>query len=151
MAPARIDRPSAVVVLVEDSDEDFDTAVEALRRLGSPAEVRRASTGGDGVALLRQQDRDRPTLVIMDLNTPGIDGREALSMIKSDPAVQKTPVVVFSTSANPRDVSYCYATGANAFHVKPVRYPQHVQTLTELFAYWLEQVVLPVDPSAVPG
>ena len=131
------------VVIVEDSDEDFDTVVQAVRRGGIAAEVCRASTGGECLDLIRGAAAVRPAVVLMDLNTPGTDGREALAAIKADPALKSYPVVVFSTSANPKDVAFCYRAGANAYHVKPVRYPDHLQAVIDLLTYWLTRVALP--------
>ena len=136
-------QPPFVLVIVEDSDEDFDTVQEAVKRAGFPAEVFRAATGGDGLTVLRAQALTRPTLVLMDLNTPGTDGREALAAIKVDPALRSVPVVVLSTSANPMDIVFCYAAGANAYHVKPVRHPDHLTVLIDLLSYWLNRAVLP--------
>ncbi len=132
----------AMLVVVEDSDEDFDTVVEAVKRSGVEAEVHRATTGEAGLAVIRDVATDRPALVLMDLNTPGTDGREALTAIKTDPALKSIPVIVFSTSANPKDVGFCYAAGANAYHVKPVRYPDHLQLVIDLVGYWFGRVTL---------
>ena len=131
------------VIIVDDSDEDFDTVVQAVRQANIPAEVRRATTGGECLDLLRGASAIRPALVLMDLNTPGTDGREALAAIKGDDALKLFPVVVFSTSADPRDLAFCYASGANAYHVKPVRYPDHLQLVVDLLTYWLGRVALP--------
>jgi len=136
-------QPPVILVVVEDSDEDFDTVAEAVKRSGVTAEVRRATTGEAGLALLRELAPDRPVLVLMDLNTPGIDGREALAALKTDPALKAIPVIVFSTSANPKDVGFCYAAGANAYHVKPVQYPDHLQLVIDLVNYWCGRVALP--------
>jgi CheY-like chemotaxis protein len=136
-------QPPVILVIVEDSDEDFDTVCQAVKRSGVAIEVQRAMTGGGGLTLLRELAADRPVLVLMDLNTPGTDGREALAALKTDPALKAIPVVVFSTSANPKDVGFCYAAGANAYHVKPVRYPDHLQLVIDLVGYWFGRVVLP--------
>lgn len=133
-----------ILVIVEDSDEDFETVQEGVKRAGFPAEVIRAKTGGDALTMMRAQDHTRPTLVLMDLNTPGTDGREAIGAIKADPALKCVVVVVLSTSANVRDICYCYAAGANAYHVKPVQYPEHLAVLVDLLTYWLSRAVLPV-------
>ena len=53
------------------------------------------------------------------------------------------PVVVLTTSANPRDLAFCYHAGANAYHVKPIRYADHIQVLLDVFTYWLGTVALP--------
>ena len=75
----------------------------------------------------------------MDLNTPCDDGRAALGAIKGDDAQKLYPVVVFSTLAAPRNL----AAGANAYHVKPVRYPDHLQLVIALLTYWLGRVARP--------
>jgi len=131
---------SPVLLVVEDSNEDFDTVAEAVVRSGVAVEVRRATTGEAALTLLRELTQQHPIIVLMDLNTPGIDGREALAVLKTDPALKSIPVVVFSTSANPRDVGFCYAAGANAYHVKPVRYPDHLQLVIDLVNYWFGRV-----------
>jgi len=141
-------RAPFVIVIVEDSDEDFDTVQEAVKLAGFPAEVFRAATGGDGLSVLRAQAPNRPALVLMDLNTPGTDGREALAAIKVDPALKSVPVVVLSTSANPKDIVFCYAAGANAYHVKPVRHLDHLTVLIDLLTYWLSRAVLPAGEGA---
>ena len=130
------------MVVVEDSDEDFDTVVEAVKRSELSIEVRRATTGEAGLALLREVASDRPVIVLMDLNTPGTDGRDALTVMKSEAAIMSVPVIVFSTSANPKDVGFCYSAGANAYHVKPVRYPDHLQLIIDLVRYWFSRVTL---------
>jgi len=131
-----------MLVVIEDSDEDFDTVVEAVKRSGVTTAVRRAISGEGGLEILRKLATDHAVLVLMDLNTPGTDGREALAILKSDPALKSIPVVVFSTSANPKDVGFCYAAGANAYHVKPVRYPEHLQLVIDLVGYWFGRVTL---------
>lgn len=139
-----------LMVIVEDSDEDFDTVMEAVRKAGIAAEINRATTGGDCLKMLRDVAAVRPAVVLMDLNTPGTDGREALAAIKKDDALKVCPVVVFTTSADPRDLNFCYAAGANAYHVKPVRYPDHLQLVAELLTYWLGRVVLPLPKGGQP-
>ncbi len=138
-----VEQIPAVLVTVEDSDEDFDTVQEAVKRAKFPVTVIRAATGGDALTILRAQAPTRPTLVLMDLNTDGTDGRDALAAIKAEPALKSIPVVVLSTSANPKDVVFCYAAGASAYHVKPVRYPDHLAVLVDVLTYWLSRVVLP--------
>jgi CheY-like chemotaxis protein len=130
------------VFVLEDSDEDFDTVQEAWRAAGLTNAIHRAKTGDHFLALLRASPT-RPALVLLDLNTPGLDGRETLREIKSDPSLHDLPVVVLTTSANPRDLVFCYGVGANAYHVKPVRYADHLAVLRTLLGYWLGSVALP--------
>jgi len=139
---AVLDRP---VVVLEDSDEDFDTAEEAARGAALANPLLRAKTGESCLALLRGEGAEplQPALVLLDLNTPGMDGRDALVAIRTDPALKHLLLVVLSTSANPRDVAYCYSSGANAYHVKPVRYDDHLRVLRAVFGYWLLHVTPP--------
>lgn len=139
---AHEDRP---VLVVEDSDEDFDTFQEASRQAGVANHIHRATSGDQCLRLLRGDGAAplRPALVLMDLNIPGTDGREALAAIKADPSLHDLPVVVVTTSANPKDLAFCYRAGANAYHVKPVRYADHLQVLLDVLVYWLAHVTLP--------
>ncbi len=134
------------ILVVEDSDEDFETVLDAAQRAGVANEVRRATNGADCLRLLREgnlKPKDFPALVLMDLNTPGIDGREALQEIKHDDSLRALPVIVLSASANPRDVKLCYANGVNAYHVKPVSHSDHLHILEQIFGYWLRRTLLP--------
>jgi CheY-like chemotaxis protein len=134
------------IVAVEDSDEDFDTIQDAALRGSFLNPLLRARSGAECLRLLdrAQGSRDdRTLLVLLDLNTPGDDGRDVLRVIRSDGALSALPVVVMSASANARDLQFCYAHGANAYHVKPVDHALHLQVLHDIFAYWLGSVVLP--------
>lgn len=128
------------VVILEDSDDDFDTVCEAIRRMGIGPEVCRVTDGDACLTLLSQRTRRLPSLVILDLNAPGTDGRETLRRIKLDPALQRVPVVILTTSTNPRDLDLCYLYGANAYHTKPVKYPDHLRAVEVILRYWLGDV-----------
>jgi CheY-like chemotaxis protein len=133
-------------VVVEDSDEDFETVQDAARRAGILHPIVRARSGAECLRLLRGGEDGRGTrasLLLLDLNTPGDDGRDVLREVRRDAALGTLPVVVLSASANERDLQFCYAHGANAYHVKPVDHALHLKVLHDLFAYWLGSVVLP--------
>ncbi len=141
--------PPGYLLVVEDSDEDFATVLEAARAAGLRHEIRRATSGDECLRVLGDNDHQRranPILVLLDLNTPRGDGRDALRSIRQDERFRALPLVVLTTSSNPLDVDYCYAAGANAYHTKPVSYPAHLQTLREIFDYWLTRVALPAAP-----
>jgi len=138
--------PQRSVLVVEDSDEDFETVLDASRSVGLGGEIRRAVNGDDGLQQLQAgmaSGAQRPALVLMDLNTPQGDGRDMLRQMQLDARLRGIPVVVLSTSNNPRDVEFCYAHGANAFHVKPVQHAAHLAVLVRIFEYWLSSAVLP--------
>ena len=138
------------VLVVEDSDEDFETVMTAARMAGIEHEVRRAVSGDDCLLLLRGTPELPPVqaaLMLLDLNTPHGDGRYALEQMYVEARLRAIPVVVLSTSANPRDVDFCYTFGANSYHVKPVSHAEHLEVLRGVFAYWLGNVVLPTEQS----
>jgi CheY-like chemotaxis protein len=138
--------PFGYLLVVEDSDEDFATVLEAANAAGLPYEIRRATTGDECLRMLGENERakrEHPRLVLLDLQTPEVDGRGALSRIREHAQFRTLPLVVLSTSDNPRDVEFCYATGANAYHTKPVSYPDHLDTLRTIFKYWLSSVTMP--------
>lgn len=136
-------RELPTVLVVEDVDEDFDTVEEAARRSGLSFGLVRATSGDRCLDLLQRRGERTPWLLMLDLNTPGMDGRDALAALRGDARLQGLPIVVLSTSHNPTDVALCYARGANAYHVKPVQYPQHLQVLQDIFEYWLTKAVVP--------
>jgi CheY-like chemotaxis protein len=134
------------IVVVEDSDEDFDTVQDAAQRLGLQHAIVRARSGAECLSLLRDSRGGRNALtllVLLDLNTHGDDGRDVLRTVRSDKALASLPVVVLSASANAYDLQFCYVNGANAYHLKPVDHALHLKVLQEIFAYWLGSVALP--------
>jgi len=130
------------LLVVEDSDEDFEAIERVILSLGI-AEVVRAKTGDQGLALLRTSDlRGRAVVVLLDLNMPGSDGREVLREIKADAALCLIPVIVFTTSSNPNDIEACYRSGANSYHLKPLELHSFETRVTAIAKYWINHVVL---------
>jgi CheY-like chemotaxis protein len=132
-------------LVVEDSDEDYATALDAARSILGPHRIRRAVSTDDCMSQLNRTDpaHGGPALVLLDLNLPHGDGGEALHHIKKDPRLRRLPTVVLSTSTSPRDIEYCYTNGANAYHLKPVSHPAHLQVLGDIFKYCLISAALP--------
>jgi CheY-like chemotaxis protein len=85
----------------------------------------------------------RPGLILLDLNMPRMDGREALKLIKGDPSLHDIPVVVLSTSSLDEDIVRSYQLGVNSFITKPVTFTGLVEAMNVLGRYWLEIVELP--------
>ncbi|AAN50028.1 response regulator [Leptospira interrogans] len=86
----------------------------------------------------------KPGIILLDLNMPRMDGREALKTIKSIPELKKIPVIVLTTSREEEDMFKTYDLGANSFIRKPVEFEAFLETIRALGKYWLEIVELPV-------
>jgi len=133
---------------VEDSDDDFDTVLEAARRALIRNRLVRADSAEAGRVLLAEQAAHPFAFVLLDCSLPGEGGLAFLQSLRSDPATALLPAVVFTTSNNPRDRDAFYAAGANAYHVKKVGFDDCLEALDAIFRYWLSGTVLP-DPGAL--
>ena len=89
----------------------------------------------------------RPGLILLDLNMPKMDGRDALKVIKSDATLRDIPVVTLSTSRLDQDIARSYDLGVNSFIAKPVTFSGLVDAMNVLGRYWLEVVELPPQPA----
>lgn len=142
-----------ILLVVEDSDEDFFTFERIMKRNCTlPISVLRCEDGEEALDFLYKRGSysddvaiQRPDLVILDLNLPGTDGREVLAQIKQDENLKTIPVVVFTTSSNPKDVEFCYRHYANSYVLKPMNVDRMKELLPMLMDYWFETVFLPVE------
>ena len=105
--------------MVEDSPEDLEALARTARKLGVESPLLHAADGDSALELLRGLPAP-PRLVLLDLNLPGLDGREVLRALRADAAFASVPVAVLTTSADPAEVEACRAAGADAYLLKPV-------------------------------
>lgn len=140
-----------VPILMADDDEDDQMLTKDAfeeGRLSNPLFF--VKDGLELLDFLRNQgaftDKSkypRPGLVLLDLNMPRMDGKQVLKIIKSDPDLKTIPIVILTTSQQESEIAQTYASGANSFIVKPVRFEDMVGTLRVLGEYWLSIVRLP--------
>jgi CheY-like chemotaxis protein len=139
----------ASLLIIEDSDEDFAAFERIARRSSILNPIDRCSDGDEALMFLRQlvnvdfPSASRPSIILLDLNLPGTDGRDVLRQIKQDVVLKTIPVVVFTTSSNPRDVEICYQQGVNGYLIKPIDVVQLKRTIQLFFEYWFGVSVLP--------
>lgn len=140
------------LLVVEDSDEDFEALMRAIREVSStPLSIHRCNDGDDAIDLLTRQGKycnadnvfSQPDLIVLDLNLPGTDGREVLDEIKQSELLKTIPVVILSTSSNPKDLQACYESGCNSYMLKPMRSGDLKDSVKRLLDYWFKSVVLP--------
>jgi CheY-like chemotaxis protein len=133
-------------LIVEDSDADFYAMRRALGEKLSCTVVR-CCTGDEALDYLFRRSAYAqavpPSLVLLDLNLPGTDGRTVLQQVKQDATLRAVPVVVVSTSDNPADIVQCYTLGCSGYVVKALTYERLAAALQILCAYWFTVVTLP--------
>ena len=138
------------ILIIEDSPEDYETTVRAVKKVGFSNSIYHCSDGDEALDyLFRRGDfvdpekSPRPAIILLDLNLPGTDGREVLTEIKSDSNLKKIPVVVLTTSSDERDIEKCYASGANSYMQKPVDLDGFVEAIGKLKDFWFKICILP--------
>lgn len=143
----------AIVILMADDDEDDIMLTEKALRQGKL--LNELYCVRDGEELLdylfhRGNYTDaakapRPGIILLDLNMPKKDGREALKEIKANPDVNDIPVVVFTTSKAEEDIYRSYKLGVNSFITKPVTFDRLIEVMQMIGKYWFEIVTLPPE------
>ena len=138
------------VLLVEDSEDDIEFARRALARCCVRHPLIIAEEGEEALALLTGKTPSPlglqpvwPCLILLDLNIPGMSGRELLWRIKTNPLTCTVPVAVLSTSTQAADVEECYRAGANSYHRKPADFRAYEETIRQITNYWLSAVIAP--------
>ena len=145
--------PTAPILVVEDSAEDFTALGRAFRKNSVLHPVLRCEDGDQALEYLQGYGRHPawpkvlPAIVMLDLNMPGTDGRSVLEALKKDDALRRIPVIIFTTSSNSRDVADCYRLGANSYMTKPIEYSLLEEKVRLIVHYWLEASELPAVPT----
>lgn len=138
------------ILMAEDDEDDRLMAKEAWEEAKLANDLRFVEDGEELMDYLYQRGEytnsdnpSRPDLILLDLNMPRKDGREALKEIKADAELRKIPVVVLTTSKAEEDICRTYDLGVNSFITKPVTFDGLVQVMKTLKRYWFEIVKLP--------
>ncbi|MGE5894837.1 MAG: response regulator [bacterium] len=141
-----------VLLIAEDDEDDFILIKETMEKGRLSNEIRWVKDGEELMEYLcrRGEYRDPgkapfPGLILLDLNMPRKDGREALKEIKADEKLRSIPVTIFTTSRTEEDIIRSYDLGVNSFIQKPVRYDAFVEAVKALGRYWFEIVALPPE------
>lgn len=132
------------ILLVEDNPDDVELTRIAFAeaKIANPLHVVGNGTEALDYLFMRGDYADRtggeqPSLVLLDLNMPQMDGREVLQAIRGDASTRSLPVVVMTTSTEPFDVEACYSLGANSYIRKPVDFDQFMGAVKQVGLYWL--------------
>jgi len=138
------------LLLADDDPDDRLLARQALEKSRLASDLRFVEDGEELLDYLRRRGKfadpkqsPRPGLILLDLNMPRKDGREALREIKNDPKLRAIPIVVLTTSKSEEDVTRTYNLGVNSYITKPARFAALVEVMQAIGKYWFEVVELP--------
>lgn len=128
------------VLLVEDNPADERLIREAFRAADPNVSIIAANSGAEALALLR---RERPSLILLDLNLPAVDGREVLDEVKRDKRLKHIPIIILTSSTMPQDILAAYRSGANCYVQKPMDLNGLFERIRELLNFWTQTAILP--------
>ncbi|SDC29328.1 Response regulator receiver domain-containing protein [Sphingomonas sp. YR710] len=135
------------ILLVEDNPGDAMLVRESMRDIKLHNRLHHVSDGDEAMRFLRRTgeytDAARPDLILLDLNLPGMSGREVLSAIKGDANLEVIPIVVMTSSSAERDIVESYEIGANCYVTKPLDLDQFMHVVQSVETFWLSIVKLP--------
>lgn len=138
------------ILLVEDNDEDYDIIRWALKKLSISTPVYRCADGDEALDFLHHSgaytepdSSPRPALVLLDLSLTATDGLEVLQSIKQDAELRTIPVIIWTSSSDPKDIEICFKQGANSYMLKPMNLHKLLEAVELLNQYWFGVAVLP--------
>lgn len=126
--------PDMVVMNVDDDQEDREFFCDALREIDPGITCLTATSGREALELIRTLPVP-PDYVFLDINMPMMDGKQCLRILKTMPGLQSTPVIMYSTSTDTREIKECYKLGAEDFLIKPYSFEKLVHDLNSIFAF----------------
>lgn len=124
------------LLLVEDDQVDVMTIKRALKEIHVVNPVAHVENGEDGIAYLRDETKEKPCLILLDLNMPVMNGIEFLQVVKQDEHLRRIPVIVLTTSEEQQDKMNSFNLGVAGYMAKPVDYRQFVEVMRSIDMYW---------------
>ena len=142
------------ILSVEDSDTDFVALQFALKAAGIKNRVERCANGRLAMDMLGRDDcplSEKASLILLDLNLPGVDGRQVLKAMRARDPKREVPVIVLSTSSHQRDIDDCFRAGADAYTVKPLEVEEWETQVASLAERWLLAAQVDREPKKKDG
>ena len=127
---------SKPILLVEDDSIDVMTVKRAFRDIEVKSELVPTGDGEEALAYLRDDGNTKPSVILLDLNMPKMNGTEFLKIIKADDGLKKIPVIVLTTSNSEQDIDKSFELGAAGYMVKSVDYKRFMEIIKTIDSYW---------------
>jgi CheY-like chemotaxis protein len=137
------------IVIAEDDEDDYLLMKEAFKEVGANKPIHWVKDGEELIQFLSNVSADEEEtknvgMILLDLNMPKKDGREALKEIKNSPLWRRIPVLILTTSNAESDILNTYDLGVNSYIQKPVRFPELVEVAKSIVEYWFKTVKVPL-------
>jgi len=141
------------LLIVEDNPGDVDLIREALSESSFSYRIAAYTNGESAIAFLREsaecpESKPFPDLAILDLNLPGLSGREVLAAIRREPRTACLPVVIMTSSCSPKDIEESYRLHANCYVNKPLDFEDFMRTIRHIEQFWFQTALRPPKPGA---
>jgi len=141
------------ILLVEDNDDDVELTLRAFRKSDLVSTVTVVRDGVEALDYLlatgeyaSRNPEVMPDLVLLDIKLPRVDGVQVLKRLRSHPRTKLIPIVILTSSAEPKDLLTCYTLGANSYVRKPIDFQQFTHALHQIGSYWLQTNQAPPAP-----
>jgi len=144
------------IILIEDSSDDIELLMRALKRNGFSNKVVTFNDGAQALDYLQhlgnpdqggaddgRSQREQPAIVLLDIKLPRVDGLEVLAHIKNEPGLRSIPVIVLTSSRQERDIDRAYRLGVNSYICKPTDFDEFLQVIQNFGQFWLHTAEIP--------
>lgn len=138
---------TAHILLVEDNDGDILLTKEAFEESKIKTIISVVKNGKDALDFLYKRgnfkDVELPDIILLDINIPIFNGHEVVQQIKNDTVLKKIPVIMLTTSSNPKDINLAYDNHTNSFVTKPIEMKEFLEAILKIEEFWLQICKLP--------
>ncbi|MCP4263003.1 MAG: response regulator [Planctomycetes bacterium] len=124
------------ILLVEDDNVDVMTVKRALKDLNIKNQLVSTANGEEALEYLKNNDKNKPGIILLDLNMPKMNGIEFLTIVKADETLKKIPVIVLTTSSHQQDIAESFKFSVAGYIVKSVDYAEFTKAINTINLYW---------------
>jgi len=124
------------ILIIEDSDDDFEITELALRNANLTNHIIHCKSGNEALEFINDETIKKISIILLDLNMPGLHGQQVLKHLKSHALYKSVPLVILTTSNNTQDIEQCYLDGANSYIQKSLDFTKFEESMNILAQYW---------------